>query len=95
MLNYKLPPLVHKPAPALISPVDFSSILIFTIFKFFCEPSDTLDVTLLKIFLDFKFEIDLSKFIFVNGSPSSSSSSPRITSSFVTELPSTIIFSIF
>ena len=41
MLKENEPPLVPTPAPALISPVGFSSTLISIIFKSFDEPSDT------------------------------------------------------
>ena len=48
-----VPPLVPIPAPALISPVGFSSTLISIIRKSLLEPFKTFDLTVLKIFLDF------------------------------------------
>ena len=41
MLNANVPPLVPIPAPALISPVGFSSTLISITFKLFFEPFTT------------------------------------------------------
>ena len=92
-VNSKLPPLVPTPAPAAISPVGFSSTLISIIFKLFAEPFDTFDFTDLKMFLDFKLANDLSRFIFVKGSPSSSRISPLMTVSFVTLFPKILILS--
>ena len=68
-LNAIVPPDVPTPAPALISPVGFSSTIISITFKSFEEPLLILDSTDLKIFLDFMLEIDFSKPKFVNGSP--------------------------
>ena len=92
-VNSKLPPLVPTPAPAAISPVGFSSTLISIIFKLFAEPLDRSDFTDLKIFLDFKLASDLSKFIFVKGSPSSSKISPLMTASSVILFPKILILS--
>ena len=93
MLKAKVPPLVPTPAPALISPVGFSSIKISIIFKFFLDPETTSDFTDLNIFLDFNFAIDLSKIKFVKGSPSSNKSSLLITLSLVTLFPLILILS--
>ena len=49
-----VPPLVPIPAPALISPVGFSSTLILTIFKPVDDPSIIADSTSLKKFSAFK-----------------------------------------
>ena len=57
----KLPPFVPTPAPALISPVGCSSTVISKTFKFGLDPSEILDVTVLKIFLDLILATDLSK----------------------------------
>ena len=93
IVNSKLPPLVPTPAPAAISPVGFSSILISIIFKLFAEPLDTSDFTDLKMFLDFKLANDLSKLIFVKGSPSSNRISALMTVSFVILFPKILILS--
>ena len=61
MLNPTLPPLVPTPAPALISPVGFSSTLISIIFKLFEDPSLISDLTEEKIFLDLILASDLFK----------------------------------
>ena len=62
MLIAKVPPFVPTPAPALISPVGFSSISISIIFKLSELPSETFDLTELKMFLDLILATDLSKF---------------------------------
>ena len=87
------PPFVPTPAPALISPVGISSTFILIIFKLFCSPSVTSDSTVLKIFRDLILAIDLSKFSFVKGSPSSKIISPLITSSLVILFPVIFILS--
>ena len=92
------PPSVPTPAPAFISPVGCSSTLILIIFKLFPLPSWISYFTSLNIRLDLISAIDLSKFNFEKGSPSSTISSLRITSSLVTEFPvmfilSTVVFS--
>ena len=89
----KVPPLVPKPAPALISPVGFSSTSIFTIFRLFSDPCTTSYLTSLKIFLDLISEIDFSRLNFVKGSPSSNVNSPLMTDSFVTLFPTILILS--
>ena len=89
----KVPPFEPTPAPAVTSPVGFSSTSIFIIFKFFCVPSLISDSTELKIFLDLIFATDFFKFNSVNGSPSSNNNSPRITASLVTLFPKILILS--
>ena len=94
ILIAKAPPLVPTPAPALISPVGFSSTFMFKIFKSAELPSVTSAFTSVKIFLDLIFAIVLSNLIFEKGSPSSIKNSPLITSSFVDIFPVTLIRSI-
>ena len=93
ILKAKEPPSVPIPAPALISPVGFSSTSIFMIFKFSADPSFTEVSTLRKMFLDFISAIDFCRPKLVKGSPSSSSSSPRITLSLVMLFPVIFILS--
>ena len=93
ILNAKFPPLVPIPAPALISPVAFSSTAMSIILKSFLLPLEMLYSTFLKIFRLLISEIDLSKFTFVKGSPSSTFSSPLITSSLVILFPVIFILS--
>ena len=49
-----VPPSVPNPAPRLISPVGFSSTSILIIFVAGLKPSTISDLTVLKIFKDFK-----------------------------------------
>ena len=87
------PPFVPTPAPALNSPVGFSSTFKSIIFKSLAEPWETLEATVENKFLDLIFDIDLSRLNFVKGSPSSNSSSDLITFSFVTLFPIIFILS--
>ena len=91
--NAKVPPLVPIPAPALISPVGFSSTSTSITLRSSLDPGKISDLTDKNIFLDFSFAIDLSKFKLVNGSPSSISSSLLITFSLVTLFPFILILS--
>ena len=93
ILNANVPPFVPTPAPALISPVGFSSIYISIILRSFFEPWITSLFTDLNISLDLSFDIDLSRFRFVNGSPSSNNNSLLITLSLVTLFPFILILS--
>ena len=86
------------PAPAVISPVGFSSTVMSIIFRSFSDPVFTLDLTSEKIPLALNSESDWSSFNLLKGSPSSSNNSALITSSLVTVLPniltlSTVFFS--
>ena len=92
ILNANDPPLVPKPAPALISPVGFSS-SIFITFKLSLLPSFISYLTSENIFLDLILDIDFSKLILVRGSPSSRISSPLITFSLVILFPVMFILS--
>ena len=76
ILIANVPPFVPTPAPALISPVGFSSISILIIFRFLSLPLTTSYFTFLKIFLALISDIDFSKFSLVKGSPSSRLLSP-------------------
>ena len=68
----KVLPEVPVPAAALISPVGFSSIVIFKILVLFSFEITSYS-TLPKIFNDFKLLIDLLNKLSLNGSPSSTS----------------------
>ena len=83
----KEPPSVPTPAPALTSPVAFSSTLISIIFKSLEDPFLILEFTVWKIFRDFILATDFCSPKFVNGSPSSISNSLLITDSFVIVFP--------
>ena len=92
-LKEKDPPSVPTPAPALISPVGFSSTTISIIFRSLLEPSLTSCITSPKRFLDLILDIDLSILILLKGSPSSNNNSPLITASSVTVFPLIFILS--
>ena len=87
ILKEKFPPVVPIPAPALISPVDFSVTLISTTFKSLLLPSETFFLTSLKISLAFSSATDFSNFNSLKGSPSSNKSSALITPSSVIVFP--------
>ncbi len=92
--NIKLVPSVPIPAPAIISPVAFSSTDIFITLRSSEEPGDNSYSTLPKIFLDFISFMDLLTRRVLKGSPSSTISALLITESFVTEFPVIFIRSI-
>ena len=93
ILNSNDPPWVPTPAPALISPVGFSSTSISIIFWSNSDPSVIFVLTSPNIFLALSLAIDCWSFKLLNGSPSSSKSWALITDSSVTVLPITLIFS--
>ena len=77
----------------MISPVGLSSIIISISFKLSEEPSFIFESTDLKIPNDFILSIDLLYNRELSGSPSSTTSLLRITSSIVLKFPKIFIFS--
>ena len=86
-------PSVPTPAPAVISPVGFSSTVILIILEPETSDSITCFSTFLKKFKLFILLIDLVVKISLKGSPSSISSLFLITSSSVTLFPNILILS--
>jgi len=82
-----VPPDVPYPAPKEISPVGFSSTVIFTTFVSAVSPSTTSEITVLKIFFDLILLIVLLCKISLKASPSSTKKEFLITFSLVMVFP--------